>query len=165
MGATFSPTYFLLTTLAVLLVVLASAWALRRQEPRWRAVESLRLTMIGAFSVGTCTHVENALRAGLLPLPLQPIAFNLFWTSLTVLDPLAAILLVVRPRVGLVLSGVIMAADVSINAIAFRPSGALRSEWPFWLQVGFAGLVLAAGPYCWRRLERPRELSVSGAVR
>jgi hypothetical protein len=89
-----------------------------------------------------------------LPLPQQPLAFNLFWTSLTALDPLAGILLVLRPRVGLVLSSVIMVADVSINGLAFRPSGAIRSEWPFWLQVAFAVLVLGSAPYCWRRLGR-----------
>jgi hypothetical protein len=145
-----------LTALAVLLAVLASAVALRRREAPGHAVAVLRLTMIGAFSVGTCTHVENVLRAGVVPLPLQPLAFNLFWTSLTLLDPLAAILLVVRPRSGLVLSGAIMAADVSVNALAFRPGGALRSEWPFWLQVSFAVFVLCAGPYCWRRLGHTR---------
>jgi hypothetical protein len=145
-----------LTALAVLLALLASAVALRRREAQGRAVTALRLTMIGAFSIGTCTHVENGLRAGLVPLPLKPLAFNLFWTSLTLLDPLAAILLVVRPRFGLLLSGAIMAADVSVNALAFRPTGVLRSEWPFWLQVAFAVFVFSAGPYCWRRLGRTR---------
>ena len=128
MTATFSRTYFVLTALAVLLALLVSAAALRRREPRWRPVETLRLIMVGAFSVGTCSHVENAFRAGILPLPLQPLAFNLFWTSLTVLDPLAACLLVVRPRLGLALSGAIMAADVSVNALAFRPGGAIGTE-------------------------------------
>ena len=110
--------------------------------------------MIGAFAVGTCTHLENAWRAGLLPLPGQPLGFNLFWTSLTLLDPAAACLLVVRPRAGLILSAVIMLADVSINAFAFRPSGAIRLEWAFWLQVAFALFVLGASPYCWRHLGR-----------
>lgn len=142
----------MLTALVVSLTLLAAAVALRRRESRWRAVETLRLAMVGAFTVGTCTHLENALRAGILPLPLQPLAFNLFWTSLLALDPLAAILLIVRPRAGLALSGVIMAADVSVNALAFRPRGPIRSEWPFWLQVAFAVLVLGAAPYCWRRL-------------
>ena len=80
--------------------------------------------------------------------------FNVFWTSLTLLDPLAAFVLVVRPRLGLMLTAAIMASDVSVNAYAFRPSGAIRSEWPFWLQVAFAAFVLAAIPYCWRHLRR-----------
>ena len=85
--------------------------------------------------------------------------FNVFWTSLTLLDPLAAFVLVVRPRLGLMLTAAIMASDVSVNAYAFRPSGAIRSEWPFWLQVAFAAFVLAAIPYCWRHLRRhlPRD--------
>lgn len=156
MGATFSRTYFLLTAMGVFVAVLVSARALSRREPQWRAAETLRLIMIGAFSVGTCSHVENTLRAGLLPLPLQPLAFNLYWTSLTLLDPLAAFLLVVRPRAGLLLSGAIMASDVSINAYAFGVNGAIRLEWPFWLQVAFAAFAVAAGPYCWHRLGRAR---------
>src|SRR5699024_621781 len=57
--ATFSRTYFLLTALAVSLTLLASAVALRRRGARWTAVETLRLTMVGAFAVGTCSHLEN----------------------------------------------------------------------------------------------------------
>ena len=118
--------------------------------------------MIGAFVVGTCTHVENTLRAGAVPLPLQPLAFNVYWTSLTLLDPLAALLLVVRPRLGLVLGAAIMASDVSVNAYAFRPRGALRLEWPFWLQVAFATFVLAATPYIWRRVRVRRPAAEHG---
>jgi len=150
--ATFSPTYLLLTTLSVLVAVAVAARGLARRTSRTRAVDVLRLIMVGAFSVGTCTHVENTLRAGLVPLPLQPLAFNVYWTSLTLLDPLAAVLLVVRPRVGLLLSAAIMASDVSVNGYAFPPRGAIGQEWPFWLQVAFAVLVLATLPYCWRRV-------------
>jgi hypothetical protein len=42
--------------------------------------------------------VENVLRLGLVPQPVQPVLFNVFWTSLTPLDPLGTILLVTRPR-------------------------------------------------------------------
>ena len=130
-GATFSLTYFVLTALAVSVALLAAGRALGRREPPARVAHGLRLLMVGAFGVGTCTHLENAWRAGLVPLPHQPLAFNLYWKSLTALDPLAAILLVLRPRAGIILGGVIMVSDVSINARAFRPSGAIGLEWPF----------------------------------
>jgi hypothetical protein len=154
LAATLGPTYYLLTALAVLLALWVSTRALRQRPSRSRAADVLRLVMIGAFVVGTCSHVENIWRAGLVPLPLQPLAFNVYWTSLTLLDPLAAFLLLVRPRVGLVLGAVIMVSDVSINAYAFRPRGDFRVEWPFWLQVAFVTLVLAAAPYLRRRLGR-----------
>lgn len=156
MAATFSRTYLLLTTLGVLLAVLASAHALARRESRSRAADVLRLIMVGAFGIGTCTHIENTMRAGLMPLPLQPLACNLYWTSLTLLDPLAAFLLVVRPRLGLALSAAIMVSDVSVNAYAFRPHGAINIEWPFWLQATFAAFVFTAIPYCWRRVGSTR---------
>jgi hypothetical protein len=129
-----------------------------KREPPWRLAHTLRLLMIGALGIGTSTHIENCWRAGYLPIPRQPFVFNLYWTSLTVLDPMAAVLLVLRPRAGLVVSVVIMLSDISINAYAFQPRGALRVEWPFWLQVTFALFLFAVSPYCWRRLPRPPRL-------
>ena len=42
---------------------------------------------------------------------------RIFWTSLTFLDPLAALLLFLRPRVGLVLTVAIIASDVLNNSV------------------------------------------------
>ena len=151
----FSPEFLGLTTAAVAVALVVAARRLARGEPSWRLHHTLRVIMIGALSVGTCTHLENSLRAGYLPLPRQPFAFNLYWTALTLLDPLAATLLVVRPRAGLVLSVLIMLSDISINAYAFPPSGAIHTEWPFLLQVAFALFLFGVTPYCWRSLSQP----------
>jgi hypothetical protein len=72
------------------------------------------------FEPGGAAHLENVWRAGTLPLPAQPLAFNVYWTLLTVVDPVAAVLLVVRSRAGLLLAGAITASDVAVNAYAFR---------------------------------------------
>ena len=154
MGATFSRTYFLATSFAVSVALLIAVRALARREPPWRTAHVFRVIMIGAFSVGTCTHLENMWRAGLVLLPSQPLAFNVYWTSLTLLDPLAAFLLVTRPRAGLILGGAIMVSDVAINACAFPPRGAIQLEWAFWLQASFAAFLLSVSPSCWRSLNR-----------
>lgn len=147
-----SPSFVLLITLLVVLALGAAAFVLQRRERPWRLSHALRLVMVGALSVGTCTHLENTWRAGYLPLPQQPLVFNLYWTALTLLDPLAAVLLVLRPRLGLILSLAIMISDVSINGYAFRPTGVLRVDWPFWLQVAFAAFLFATSPYCWQNV-------------
>jgi hypothetical protein len=147
-----SPRFVLLTTVLVAIALALAVRLLAKRESPWRLDHTLRVLMVGALSIGTCTHVENCWRAGYLPLPRQPFVFNLYWTSLTLFDPLAAVLLVLRPRAGLVMSAIIMLSDIAINAYAFRPSGALSMEWPFWLQVTFASFLLVASPYCWRSL-------------
>jgi hypothetical protein len=47
---------------------------------------------------------------------------RIYWTSLTVLDPLAAVLLFVRPRVGIVLTVAIITSDVLHNTLVGLPS-------------------------------------------
>jgi len=162
----FSPLLLLLITAAVAVVLVVVVRLLARREPPWRLQHTLRVIMIGALSVGTCTHLENFWRAGYLPLPRQPLVFNLYWTALTVFDPLAATLLVVRPRAGLVISVLIMLSDISINAYAFPPTAALQAEWPFLLQVAFALFLFGVTPYCWRSLyqsQSPRRESAMAA--
>jgi hypothetical protein len=53
--------------------------------------------------------------AGLEPLG-YPLLVRLYWASLTFLDPLAAVLLFVRPRHGLILCVAIIVTDVLNNS-------------------------------------------------
>jgi hypothetical protein len=109
------------------------------------------LVLVGGLSVGTVSHVENLLRAGLVPLPDQPRAFNAFWSALTVLDPLGAVLLVVRPRLGIALTVAIMVADVTINVVAVGHRGVVRPPNVALLcQIAYGAFALAAAPWLWR---------------
>jgi hypothetical protein len=40
----------------------------------------------------------------------------IFWTALTFIDPLAVILLIVRPTLGVALTGAIIVSDVAVNS-------------------------------------------------
>ncbi|MFK7930186.1 MAG: hypothetical protein AB8H79_18500 [Myxococcota bacterium] len=102
------------------------------------------MIMATALAIGAMSHWADAFYGGLQPYPAQPAVFNAFWSSLMVLNPVAAVLLVVQPRWGLVLALGIMACDVGINTVAFG------GGWPLWMQAGFAMFVLAVTPLCWR---------------
>jgi hypothetical protein len=74
---------------------------------------------------------------------------SVFWTSLAVVDPVAAGCLFASPRVGLVLTCGIIGLDVIQNAIVFRDlllhpsSGHLWTYEAFGLQVAFLLFVIA----------------------
>lgn len=70
-----------------------------------------------------------------------------FWTSLTFLDPLAVLLLMVRPRAGIASTVLIIVSDVVINAcagVAYRFDKA-----SFVAQCVFMVFVLATARHAW----------------
>src|SRR4051812_21545561 len=70
----------------------------------------------------TCTHVAMLSRHGVLwDYGGAHLLTRLYWMSLTVLDPLAALLLFVRPRVGVILTVFIIASDVLHNTLVGVP--------------------------------------------
>jgi hypothetical protein len=84
-------------------------------------------------------------------------ASRIYWSALTVLDPLAAILLFVRPRAGIGLTVLIIVSDVIHNTYYV----AVSDQWtnPFYLsQVGFLVLVFALSPIAWRGLQSKRTI-------
>lgn len=69
-----------------------------------------------AMLMGTSTHVAWALENGFMSKHYNASTFSMiFWDSLTFLDPLAAILLFVKPKIGLILTFLIIAFDVIHN--------------------------------------------------
>lgn len=127
-----------------------SVLLLRRREGRFGSQQLLRTIMIVALATGTTTHVALVWRWGLIADTSQPPAFNYYWAALTLLDPLAALFLLLAPRAGLILTIAIMISDVSINFFAARLDGG-GFPWSFWWQSGFALFVLAAAPWCWKQ--------------
>lgn len=101
-------------------------------------------------------HVRAVFARGWLPEHLER-ATALYWASLTFLDPLAVVLLFVRPRIGISLTGAIIVTDVAHNLfyLAAHPdrqsfvqdvasSGFMLSQIAFLLFVG------ATAPLAWR---------------
>jgi hypothetical protein len=91
--------------------------------------------------MGTYTHVNWVVRHGFL-YPDVPIYSRIFWDSLTFLDPLAALLLFLRPRKGVLLVTAIICVDVLHNAL----TGGFGLNPFFLLQVLFCLFVLATLP-------------------
>lgn len=93
---------------------------------------------------------------GWLPAQL-PVATALYWSSLTFLDPLAAILLFVRPRAGVGLTVAIIVSDVAHN-LWFTTTHTPRTSFVhnvasstfLMSQIAFLIFVGATAPWAWR---------------
>jgi hypothetical protein len=85
-------------------------------------VPRLDRAVLLAFSVclaaACAVHVFDLWRHGWLPYRFAPLPLNAYWTALTLLDALAAVLLLCQPRAGLVLALLIIVSDVAINLFA-----------------------------------------------
>ena len=69
--------------------------------------------------LGTSTHVAWIWNHGFLSDDYGvPLPSKIFWDLLTVLDPLAAVLLILRPKTGVLLTAGIIAIDVIHNNMA-----------------------------------------------
>ena len=78
-------------------------------------------------------------------------ASRVFWSALTFFDPLAALLLFIKPRVGLALTASIIVADVAHNTYYV----ALNQQWlaSFYLsQVAFLIAVMLLSPVVWKAI-------------
>jgi hypothetical protein len=104
-----------------------------------------RMVWALCLAIGTCTHIA-ALIYGWND--RVPFASLIFWNSLTVLDPLAAALLFLRPRIGVVLTLAIMVSDVGHNIWAIAAFEAM--VWPVAAQALFLIFVLATARLIWR---------------
>lgn len=89
----------------------------RLKEYPPEAVVILSIYSIGFF-IGTYTHVQGILSQGFLGLN-GPLFFRVYWDSLTFLDPLAAVLVWVKPKWGIGLAILIMFTDIVINSYAY----------------------------------------------
>lgn len=85
------------------------------------AVQVLALTW-GAL-VHAATLVEAAAGPATVLDPRVPLWVALYWTALTVLDPLAAALLALRRRVGLGLGALVLVTDSAVNGYAIHALG------------------------------------------
>jgi hypothetical protein len=112
----------------------------------------LRGTYAVCLLVATCTHVLIVVTHGLLwDYDGAPIFTRIYWTSLTFLDPLAAVLLLVRPRAGILLTLAIIVSDVAHNTWLMQRS--VAADWRdfrYVSQVAFLLFVLLTISRAWR---------------
>ena len=100
--------------------------------------------LVAGFAIGTITHTIHLVNVGRIVFDNAPVWMNVYWTALTALDPLAALLLIWRRPAGLALGGAIILSDVAINSHALYgldlPFGFLSLQ----LQTLFGGFLLGA---------------------
>lgn len=80
-----------------------------------RLTRAARWLWVAGFGVGACTHVLDLVAGGAQVYAGFPTAVRVFWVSLTVLDPLAVVLVLRRRRAGVALGVAVMVADVAVN--------------------------------------------------
>ncbi len=85
-----------------------------------------------AFAVATICHVYDIVRGGWLPYTKYGLALNVFWTSLTLLDPLTIVLLLYCPRAGLCLALLIISVDVAVNLTVGIGEFIRSGRFTFW---------------------------------
>lgn len=109
------------------------------------AIERITIgVLVAGFAVGTLTHTLHLVNIGWIVFDDAPTWMNVYWTTLTAFDPLAAVLLIQRRPVGLALGAAIILSDVAINSYALYglalPFGFLSLQ----LQSLFCGFLLGA---------------------
>jgi len=108
------------------------------------------------FSYGTRNHILDIMADGFLGYHYVSFPINLFWTSLTFLDPLAVILLLTYPLYGLALSILIMASDIAVNVsvtLYFYFLNGIPSNGRLLLQIAFGIFVFLTAPIAWKRIK------------
>jgi len=113
---------------------------------------NLVLQCIGML-IGTTTHLLWITNHGFFSAEYNAgVLSMLFWDTLTILDPIAAVLLILRPKAGIWMTGIIIVADVLHNgSICFNVLLSsdvtviswATNNWMFWMQLFFGLFVIA----------------------
>jgi len=109
------------------------------------------------FVIGTITHCLDLFHGGWLPYDFRPLPWNIYWTSLTFLDPLAAVLIWARERWGVWLGVAIMATNVLVNGYTYL-IGYEDFLFSLTLQAIFAAFVFFAAYEHFRSTEQIHDL-------
>lgn len=112
------------------------------------------LAFVVVLAYGTAVHVLQLVASGFNPYPDLPGWLRVYFTALTVLDPLAAVLLARRRRSGVVLAVVVLVSDAAANGFANyvldRAVGFTAGRVGHTVIAMLATGVCAAAPQLWR---------------
>ena len=118
-----------------------------RALPRWAGITLA--VYAGAFLVGTVSHLLDFVLQGVEVYATAPLLLRVFFVALVVIDPLVVVLVLRRPRAGVLFALAVMVADVAGN-LAMT---ALDPAWPFPVTQSLFGVfVLATSLPLWRVL-------------
>lgn len=123
------------------------------RTPLW-AVTVVCAIAAGLLLVGAVAHVTDLLLHGLQPYDWAPTWLNLYWSSLTLLDPLAAALLISGKRRGTDLACAIVTTDLAANwyATYSLQHSSLSAQPGLQRLLVFTALVLGTAPFVRRLL-------------
>ena len=121
-------------------------------SPLW--VRVLRYLWIAGFAIGTTTHVLDIVLGGAEVYDGFPTVVKVFWLSLTIVDPVVIILLVVAPRSGIVLALAVILVDIAVNWMVFTTIGGL-SLFGVMCQTSFAVLLVVTADRLWKAFSDP----------
>lgn len=123
----------------------------------------VRLIWAACLLIGGANHARALLQHGLFwDYGGVAWASAFYWSSLTILDPIAAALLVARPRVGIVGTVVLIVTNVIHNLAVtahYAPEGEFltRASNPYMIsQLGFMLFVVATARIAWKGVESSR---------
>ena len=123
-----------------------------------------RLTLIAysvAFLGATYNHLSDLARLGWLGYSAAwgvPFEMNLYWTSLTAIDPISIMLLVLSVKAGIIAYLTVMVSDVAVNWIAYAYywDQPLSQSYGVLMQTGFLLFLVITAPILWRHILRLR---------
>jgi hypothetical protein len=95
-----------------------------------RAVRTVAVGTVLVLAYGTLVHVAQLVAAGFAPYPALPGWLRVYFVSLTLLDPLAAVLLARGRRSGVVLAVALLITDALANGwanYALDPAGGVTA--------------------------------------
>jgi hypothetical protein len=101
------------------------------------------------FAIGTTTHILDLVLGGAAAYAGFPDLVRLFWVSLTVLDPLVIVLVLLRRRAGIYLGIGVIVVDIVVNWTVLLTLGGI-SWWGVINQTLFAVFLGVSAPYLWR---------------
>ena len=113
-----------------------------------RALRVIQIMWVIGFLVGTTTHTADLIVGGLNAYSAFPLGVQLFWVTLTILDPVTAALIIFRRRSGIVLGSAVMIADLTVNWTVFVTVGGL-SSFGVITQSLFAALIFVTARALW----------------
>jgi hypothetical protein len=115
------------------------------------------IVYIIGFSAGTTTHIMDIVKFGLFGYYWVSLPINVYWTSLTILDPLAVVLMIFKPYWGIVLSVLIMVSDLSVNiytAIIYYMEKGNLDIFHLSFQIPFGVFIFITAPILWTKIRK-----------
>ncbi len=120
-----------------------------REFNLWAKILLIFLSLL--LGAASWNHLKDLILHGILPystLYNAPMILNIYWTSLTIFDPIGIGLLLTRPRIGLWYVTVLITTNVMINSYASYPYFNLTVLNNAWLhqQMVYGILMLISTP-------------------